>query len=113
MLAQFKRIIADVDLLVVVGYTFRDRQIRDIIRRQLEKNLHVLLLDPKAKDVANKFENTAELVIDAEDGGVNCDVGSDSRVYWCGIKFERDAIDDISRIMGRVSELVGTGSADA
>ena len=113
MLAQFKRMIADVDLLVVVGYTFRDRQIRDIIRRQLEKNLHVLLLDPKAKDVANKFENTAELVIDAEDGGVNCDVGSDFRVYWCGIKFERGTIDDISRIMDRVSELVGTGSADA
>ena len=112
MFAKFEQIIADVDLCVVIGYTFRDRKILDVILERLQSNLHVLLLDPHAKAVADKFENTAELVI-GEDGSVGCDAGSDSRVYWCDIKFEWDTIGDISRIMGRVSELVGTGSADA
>ena len=113
MFAKFEQIIADVDLCVVIGYTFRDRKILDAMRERLRSNLHVLLLDPKAKAVANKFENTAELVINAEDGGVDCDADSDSRVYWCDIKFEWNTIGDILRIMGRVSELVDTGSADA
>ena len=112
MFAKFEQIIADVDLCVVIGYTFRDRKILDVMRERLQSNLHVLLLDPHAKAVADKFENTTELVI-GEDGSVDCDAGSDSRVYWCDIKFEWDTIGDISRIIGRVSELVGTGSADA
>ena len=112
MFAKFEQIIADVDLCVVIGYTFRDRSILDAMRERLQSNLHVLLLDPKAKDVADNFENTAKLVI-GEDGSIDCDACSDSRVYWCDIKFEWDTIGDISRIMDRVSELVGTDSTDA
>lgn len=112
LFAKFKKIIADVDLCIVIGYTFRDRKILDVIREHLQNNLHILLLDPKAKDVADNFENTAKLVI-GEDGSVDCDAGSDSRVYWCDIKFELDTVDDISRIMDRVSKLVGTSNTDA
>ena len=112
MFVKFKKIMAGVDLCVVIGYTFRDRLILDVMRERLQSNLHVLLLDPKAKDVvADKFKNTAKLVID-EDGSVDCDAGSNSRVYWCDIKLERDTVDDISRIMDRVSKLIGTSSTD-
>ena len=113
MFAKFEQIIADVDLCVVVGYTFRDRKILDVMRERLRSNLHVLLLDPKAKSVVKTFENTAKHVLVAENGSVGCDAGGDSRVYWCDIKFNRDTVDDISRVIGHVSELVGTGSADA
>ena len=112
MFAKFKKILADVDLCVVIGYTFRDRKILDVIREHLQSNLHILLLGPKAKDVADNFENTAKLTI-GKDGSVDCNAGSDSRVYWCNIKFEWDTVDDISRIMDRVSKLVGTSSTDA
>ena len=111
MFAKFKKIIADVDLCVVIGYTFRDRKILDVIREHLQSNLHILLLDPKAKDVADIFENTTELVID-EDGSVDCDACSDSRVYWSYIKLEWDTVGDISRIIDHVSKLVGTNSTD-
>ena len=110
LFAKFKKIIADVDLCIVVGYTFRDRKILDVIQEHLQSNLHILLLDPKAKDVASNFENTAELVID-EDGSADCDVSSDSRVYWCDIKFELDTVDDISKIIDHVSKLVDTSSS--
>ena len=110
LFAKFKKIIADVDLCIVVGYTFRDRKILDVIQEHLQSNLHILLLDPKAKDVAGNFENTAELVID-EDGSADCDVSSDSRVYWCDIKFELDTVDDISKIIDHVSKLVDTSSS--
>ena len=123
MFAKFEQIIADVDLCVVIGYTFRDRKILDAMRERLRSNLHVLLLCPRAKSMAGNsektpdmangvFENIAELVM-GEDGSVGCDAGGDSRVYWCDIKFNRDTVDDISRVIGHVSELVGTGSADA
>ena len=111
MFAKFKKIMADVDLCVVIGYTFRDRKILDVIREHLQSNLHILLLGPKAKDVADNFENTAKLVI-GKDDSVDCDAGSDSRVYWCDIKFELDTVDDISRIIDHVSKLVGTSSTD-
>ena len=104
LFAKFKKIITDVDLCVVIGYTFRDRKILDVIREHLQSNLHILLLDPKAKDVADNFENTTKLVI-GEDGSIDCDAGSDSMVYWCDIKLEWDTVDDISRIMDRVSKL--------
>ena len=110
-LAEFRQIVVDADLLVVVGYTFRDRKILDVIQEHLQNNLHILLLDPKAKNVAGKFENTAEFVID-EDGSVDCDINSNSRVYWCDIKFDRDTVDDISRIIDHVSELVDPDSTD-
>ena len=113
MLAKFEQIIADVDLCVVIGYTFRDSKILDAVRERLRSNLHVLLLGPDAKDVADKFENTAKHVVVAGDGSIDCNAGSDSRVYWCDIKFEWDTIHDILRIIGRVSELVGTGNTDA
>ena len=112
MFAKFEQIIADVDLCIVIGYTFRDRSILDAMRERLQSNLHILLLDPKAKDVADNFENTAKLVI-GKDGSVDCDADSDSRVYWCDIKFELDTVDDISKIMDRVSKLVGTSNTDA
>ena len=111
MFAKFEQIIADVDLCIVIGYTFRDRKILDVIREHLQNNLHILLLDPKAKDVADIFENTTELVIN-EDGSVDCDARSDSRVYWCDIKFELDTVNDISRIIDHISKLVGINSTD-
>ena len=111
MFVKFKKIIADVDLCIVIGYTFRDRKILDVIREHLQNNLHILLLDPKAKDVADIFENTTELVIN-EDCSVDCDARSDSRVYWCDIKFELDTVNDISRIIDHISKLVGINSTD-
>lgn len=114
MFAKFAQIIADVDLCVVIGYTFRDRKILDAMRERLRSNLHVLLLDPKAKSVADKFETTTKRVIVAEDGSIDCNADRPAfKVYWCDIKFEWDTIGDISKIIGRVSELVGTDSADA
>ena len=47
-----------------------------------------------------------------EGGSVDCDASSDSRVYWCNIKLEWGTVDDISRIMNRVSELVDPDSTD-
>ena len=89
MLAKFRQIIAEVDLCVVIGYTFRDQQILDIILEHLRDNLHVLLLSPQAKNVAyDRFKNPTELIINTEDGGVNCNARNDSRVYWCNITFD-------------------------
>ena len=111
LLSKFEQIIADVDLCIVIGYTFRDRKILDVIREHLQSNLHILLLGPEAKDVADNFENTAKLVID-EDDSVDCDARSDSRVYWCDIKLELETVDNMSRIIDHVSNLVGAGSTD-
>ena len=44
MLAKFQQIIAEVDLCVVVGYTFRDQQILNIILERLQDNLHVFIV---------------------------------------------------------------------
>ena len=111
MFAKFEQIIADVNLCVVIGYTFRDRKILDVIQEHLQSNLHILLLDPEAKNVAGKFENTAELVI-GEDSSVDCDARSDSKVYWCGIKLEWKTVGDISRIIDHVSKLVDPDTTD-
>ena len=114
MLAKFRQIIAEVDLCVVIGYTFRDRQILDIIQERLQDNLHVLLLSPQAKNVAyTRFENTTELIINSEDGGVNCNARNGSRVYWCDIKFDYDTIDTVVKIIGHVSETIGDNDVDS
>ena len=107
MFAKFEQIAANIDLCVVIGYTFRDRKILDVVRERLRSNLHVLLLAPNAKYVAGKFEPTTNHVIITEDGSVDCDDGNDSKVYWCDIEFKTNTVSDISRVIGRVSELIG------
>ena len=47
-----------------------------------------------------------------EGGSVDCDAGSDSRIYWYDIKLEWDMVDDISRIIDHVSKLVDHDSTD-
>ena len=114
MLAKFRQIIAEVDLCVVIGYTFRDRQILDIIQERLQDNLHVLLLSPQAKNVAyRRFENPTELIINAEDGGVNCNARSGSRVYWCDIRFDLETVDTVLKVIGHVSETIGDNGIDS
>ena len=114
MLAKFRQIIAEIDLCVVIGYTFRDRQILDIIQERLQDNLHVLLLSPQAKNVAyGRFENPTELIINAEDGGVNCNARSGSRVYWCDIRFDLETVDTVLKIIGHVSETIGDNGIDS
>ena len=109
MFTQFKQIVADVDLLVVVGYTFRDQKIYDIIRWQLEKNLHVLLLATNVeKTVSARFKKTDGLRISEIDGNVYCNTKNDSRVYYCDIKFGDDTIDDVVKLIKRMSEMIDT-----
>ena len=55
--------------------------------------------------MASNFENAVEIVID-EDGSVDCNVSNNLRVYWCDAKFEWETIDDISRIINYVSNLI-------
>ena len=49
LFAKFKKIIADVNLCVVIGYTFRDSKILDIIRECLQSNLAHFVVGPKGK----------------------------------------------------------------
>ena len=114
MLAKFRQIITEVDLCVVIGYRFRDQQILDIIQERLQDNLHVLLLSPQAKNVAyERFENPTELIMNAEDSGVNCNVRNGSRVYWCNIRFDSETIDAVLKIIGHVSETIGDNGIDS
>ena len=113
MLAKFRQIIAGVDLCVVIGYMFRDQQILDIMQERLKDNLHVLLLSPNANVVVNRFENPTKLIINAEDGGINCNARNGSRVYWCDIKFDLETIDTVLKIIGHVSETIGDNGIDS
>ena len=109
MFTRFRQIVADVDLLVVIGYTFRDRKIYDIIRGQLEKNLHVLLLTPNARQTASaRFKKSDVLAISKVGDTVYCNTKNNSRVYCCDIKFEYDTIDDIVKLVRRMSEMINT-----
>lgn len=109
MLDQFKQIVADADLLVVVGYTFRDQEIRDIIHEHLEKNLYVLLLSPNAdKTIFEQFKKTTELKISETDCNVYCDTINDSQIYYCNKKFNDDTIHDVMKLIRRMSKMIDT-----
>ena len=55
MLSKFKQIIQAIDLLVVVGYTFRDNMILNFIKERINSGMHVLLLSPEASKVAYRL----------------------------------------------------------
>ena len=50
---QFEQIISEADLLVVIGYTFRDNKIYDTIYKYLNEKLHILFISPSAKNTIN------------------------------------------------------------
>ena len=75
--------------------------------------MFLLLSSTGKKNVAYKrFENLTELIINAEDGGVNCNAKNGSRVYWCDIKFDLETIDTVLKIIGHVSETIGDNGID-
>ena len=107
MINRFNQIIVDVDLLVVIGYTFRDQEIRDIIYEHTEKNLHVLLLSPNAdKTATEKFKKINRLTISKTDGNIYCDNINNSQVYYCNKKFESDTINDVVKLIKRMSKII-------
>ena len=53
LFSKFEQIISKANLLVVIGYTFRDDKIYDTIYKYLNEKLHILFISPHAKDIIN------------------------------------------------------------
>lgn len=57
LLYRFSSRLSEIDTLVVIGYSFADEYINDIIRQRMEANrrLRIMIADPKADALAAKF----------------------------------------------------------
>lgn len=104
---QFEQIISEVDLLVVIGYTLRDKKIYDTICKYLNKNLYILLISPNAgKTIHSKFLESNELRINQRCGNVYCESDKNNKVYYCDIKFGDETMDDVVKLIKAMSKPV-------
>ena len=102
---EFEHILYEADLLVVIGYTFRDEKILETIYEHLNEDLHILLLSPHPKNIANdKFVGSNELVINKENKKVYCNSDKKSNIYYCDIKFGHETINDIVNLIKAMSK---------
>ena len=111
MLAKFKQIIQTIDLLVVVGYTFRDNRILDFIKERINSGMHVLLLSPDASKVAYRLGGRINIlkfgsVVDS----IYCDAKSDSTIYCCDKNFNSDTIDIVVMLVERMQKMIDDGN---
>ena len=61
---QFMDIVEKSNLLVAIGYSFKDEGINDILKNQLEKQLRILSIGPKAYDeTAKAFGESVQVCI--------------------------------------------------
>ena len=116
MFEKFEEVIEDITLLVVIGYAFRDRLIREKIKEQLGKKLHVLLIDPKAFDTgSNKFSNPISIMLDAETGKIvpngDRDENIDYNFYCYDQKFDKNTKDEIVQIARKILESIKTNKS--
>ena len=112
---RFEKIISEVNLLVIIGYTFRDRQILETICKYLDENLHILLISPDAKNIImkiNGFKQSNELKID-DDGEVSYDNSKKSNVYYKDLKFNKDGINEIVKLINVVSSQIASREGDS
>ena len=97
LFAKFKEILDDVDLLVVVGYAFRDKQIRNAILKHVNENkLHVLVISPSAGNDIDKMLKIQYCTIYQDGTDMRCDDDLTNLSVYCNpIEFNSKTMPEI------------------
>lgn len=107
MFEKFEFEIPTIDLLIVIGYTFRDRKIREMIQKHLDQNLRILLIDPNAHKICNEFTNSKSVILD-ESKEILTNNYSRYNLYCYKKEFKPESMNSIVSIADKILELIET-----
>ena len=105
MLEKFESEIQSINLLIVIGYTFRDRQIREMIQTYLDQNLCILLIDPNADKICDGFTNSTSIILD-ESKEIPTNNYSRYNLYCYKKEFKPESMDSIVSIADKILESI-------
>lgn len=89
---HFSEIINNIDMLVVIGFSFRDAEINEVIKRRVDEGMKLISISPTAVEDISRISTTDNLA--AEAGRFQYKITT-SGIALCEKEFGSDTIDDV------------------
>ena len=99
LMDYFRESLRKVDILLVIGFSYRDTEIIEIIKRRLEEGMLLVSVSPSASDDIVRLSDAKPQPVDWNDSQFAV---LDSGIALCNKEFGPDTIDDICSTLGTI-----------
>lgn len=100
LLRHFKESMEDVETLLVIGFSYRDAEINEIIKRRLDEGMLLISVSPSASSDIERISAAKRQPVDWNDSRF---VVLDPKIALCDMEFGPDTIDDVRSTLGAIS----------
>ena len=100
MVDRFKKTLNVIDVLIIIGYSYRDNELNKLIRERLDKDLIVISISLSSNDDTKKL-GTAPFIIE-RDKIDEIDRRTRSGVYSYEVEFNQDTIGSICNVLNHI-----------
>ena len=108
---KFEDVIKDTHFLIVIGYSFRDERINNVIHNAIDSGKLTLLSISPDSDMHNQRAFGTTIKLDVEDVGVvKKHKNSDLPIYSLTRSFEPEKMDDIYMVMKTIADEIQVSS---
>ena len=108
---NFRNTLDEVDVLIIIGYSYRDNELNERIRERLGKGLAVISISPSSDKDAKKLGTAPFILERARLGEVS--KRRKAPVYSYKSEFNQDTIDGICEVLSRVYSHLSALDSDA
>lgn len=99
LLERFESVLKEVNLLVVIGFSYRDEKLNEIIKKELKEKLILLSISPTSSSDIHRIGSNPD-VIQFKNASISMsDAIPKSRIYVYDTTFGPDTINDICVIL--------------
>ena len=106
LLERFENVLKEVDLLVVIGFSYRDEKLNEIIKKELKEKLILLSISPTSSNDIHRIDDNPD-VIQLKNTSISIsDTIPKSRIYVYDTTFGLDTISDICVILDCVHDTI-------
>ena len=100
LMGHFRESLKNVDILLVIGFSYRDVEINKIIKRRLDEGMFLISVSPLASDDIVNISDAKHHTVDWNDSQF---VVLDSKIALYDKKFGPDTIKDVCSTVGAIS----------
>ena len=97
---QFKNILNKIDVLIIIGYSYRDNELNAMIKERLSNGLVVISISPRSNQEIKSIDNKRRVLERTQISLLNTRIKS--RTYSYNVMFSDETIDDICDVLKHV-----------
>ena len=105
LMGRFRDVLRHADVLLVIGFSYRDDEIVRIIRERLSEGMALISVSPTAADDIRRLFG-ADVRISEIDYGMDLYIVDGSRVFLCDQRFVSDYGDELRYALKKAYELI-------